>query len=313
MSTDYSLAFFLVQMGAAIVAYLLGGMIGRQSARWGEVLLGVATLLAIGWAMRFSAEDALLQLIPLGAMIWLEGTLIVPVFMLMVGVAGALIGECRGRRIGLMGACFGLTYLTFNGLWMLSPRVHIAPSVARASDSQLVSQSRDDTCVAAALATVLRAPGIDVQATESEMAALADVRAGRGSTMLRALRAARMRLSARDMDVRLHVCTARQVVRMASAARPALVTVRSARLGQSHMIAVYGQTALGHVIVADPASERQRDAGHLPIGKAFPETNSDYPPGLRRWDFDEFRSLYRGRAIVFIDQRPASNRLLSRR
>lgn len=290
LTADVSINWFLAQALGAAAAYLIGLGVGRRSQAWGEIAIAIIAALTIGWALRLSAQDALLRLIPLDFLVYTEGTLIVPFFMALAGIVGARCEKRGQKRAGPLLAAFGLLYFTVNASWMVAPRVPVAaPGVILLSDS-VVLQTRSDTCVAAALATALRSPGVGIDTCESEMAALADVRAGHGATMLRALRAAQRRLTGEHVQANIHTCSAREAAKIGTRARPVLVTLRSGPLN-THMVAVLGLARTGDVLVANPASDPSLRPGLLPLGVSM-------------MPMSDFARRYTGSAIVFTDRAP---------
>ncbi len=292
MLADPSVHWFVAQVLAAIAAYLLGRHVGRDSPSWGEVALLCVTILTIGWAVRDMAQGAMLRLAPLDFLVYTEGTLIVPPFMLIAGVIAGMAERSPRRLSGALLGAFGLAYLGMNGAWMVTPRVVVEHDRPVLLSGGVVAQTRSDTCVAASLATALRAPGINVNATEAQMARLADVRAGRGSTMLRALRAARVRLAsaAAGVEATLVNCSAAEAVGASSTRSPALVTVRSG-LSRNHMVALMGRTGDGRALIANSWCGSELGAADgLPLGYAT-------------MPLEEFARIYNGAAIVFSSKR----------
>jgi len=287
--SDASANWFIAQVLAGLAALLLGRQLGRRSETASEIVLGLVALGSVLWALRRFAEDALIRLAPLDLLIYTEGTLIVPFIALLAGTFIGL-GERNGRaRLGWLLAVFAMTYLVSNGMWMLAPlaKPHDALTITTAHG---VRQSRPDTCVAASLATALRAPDIGLRMSESEMASLADVRSGHGSTTLRALRGARAALAGTRIQPRLITCTAAEAVTLASRKRPALVTLR-AGLRERHMVVLLGSDHAGQVTYFNPAEEIVSVGGRVWTMR----------PDAERAPFDEFARRFTGSAIVFLD------------
>ena len=314
MTTSVSTAMFGAQLALLALAFVVGRMLGQRSAKVAETSILLLVPLAIGWAVRSSAADALVRIIPLDVLVYTEGTLILPVLLF---VAGALTGSgrlgsqwSRLCRIGPLLAVFGVVYFVNSARWMVLPTVRVsnwAPIVdvvptrfrtdhaARSGDQSLKQpvitlQSNKASCVAAALATALSAEDMHLRVSESEMAALADVKQGVGSTMLRALRALRDMLVRSPLEPTLMVCTAADAARMASIKRPVIVALRSGPL-RNHMVVVYGMSVDGDVILANPWR-------NTTLGAPAPGG----PEGLRLVALDEFARLYQRQAIAFVNR-----------
>ncbi|TVQ33562.1 MAG: hypothetical protein EA376_02000 [Phycisphaeraceae bacterium] len=288
MFADVAIHWFIAQALAALAAYLFGRMIGRGSTSMVEIGLLLLAALAIGWAMRHAYQDALLHILPLEMLVYTEGTLIVPAVMLLAGILSVNQHIRRRHVLGPLLGAFGVLYLCFNGMWMLSPHVDLAEDSGMEAGPGVFAQTREDTCVAASLATALGAPGIGVRTSESEMARLADVRVGQGSTLMRALRAAQLRLDGLGIEARLLNITAEQAVSFASTDVPMLVTLRSGAR-RRHMVVLQGWTPDDRVLIANPWIDSQ-------LGD--PDVRA--PAGLAAISFGEFSRLYTGAAIVFL-------------
>lgn len=309
MAYDVSVNWFWAQALGAVAAYLIGHALGRRSRSWGEIALASVTLLTVGWALRRFAQDVLLQLFPLDLLVYTESTLIVPFFMMLAGVIAARSEPRLASRLaGPLLAAFGALYLCINGAWMLAPRVSLPAHHAATASEVVIPQTRPDTCVAAALATALRVldraewdragnnlrirddrpPAVDT--SEAEMAELADVRVGFGSTVLRALRAAQRRLAGTSFEARLHSCSANRAIALASPGRPALVTLRAGP-DRTHMVALLGRTGDGRVVVANPW-----------LLSTLGESAPGLPEGVALVSLREFTDRYTGAAIVFTDR-----------
>ncbi len=301
MSIDAGAYWFGAQIVAGILAYVLGVSAARHSRSAAELILALTVVCVFLWAGRNFIQDVLVRLFPVDLMIYVESTIIIVPFLLMAGSIGALLDDRRSRTYGPVLAIFAFSYLGMNGAWMLTPPVTLAKSNMSVTEAGVVRQSREDTCVAAALATALRAPGVNILTSESEMAELAQVRQGRGATMLRAFHAARAKLLGSELDAELLSLSARQVADIASYDRPVLVTLRS-NLARTHMVAICGRTPRGQIIVADPWVE-----SYTPL------VGSVDSSGIYLMTRDEFATTYNGLAIVFVDrarlQYPSRNAL----
>ncbi len=298
MLAEASWNWFIAQALACVVAYLLGRAVTSTSRSLQEIALLATVVALVGLALRGRVMEALVAVIPLDVLVYVEGTLIVPPFMFLAGILsapkpGRSFEEGEGARLqlhtgklGPMLATLGMVYLVVSGAWMVMPRVPASQIANVTMGAGFSQQSRDDTCVAAALATALRAPGIDLHVTEAEMADLADVRVGQGSTMVRALKAAELRLAGGDIEPRLYNYSAHEVVQMATASRPVLVTIRSG-VSRTHMVAVLGMSR-GKVLIANPWRTQR--------------SSSVAGSGLERMSLEHFSKSYVGSAIVFIDR-----------
>lgn len=303
MTTSVSVALFLAQLALLALAFVIGEMLGRRSAKVAETSALLLAPLAIGWALRSGAQDALLRILPLDVLVYTEGTLILPVAMF---VAGAVTGArahgvewARVWRTGPLLATFGVAFFVNSAMWMLLPAARVADwippaRVAHTTDARRLPsvffQSGSESCVAAALATALSASGVGLRMSEADLVELADVRKGVGATMLRAYKGLRDALIRSPFEPVLHVATAEEAIAMATRDRPVVVALRSS-LTQSHMVVVFGKNHRGDVVLANPW--RNTSLG---------EPVSGAPEGIRRLSFDTFKQLYRGQAIAIVDR-----------
>ncbi len=304
MTTSFSASIFLALLAALALAFAVGMALGRRFPAVAETAVLLLAPLAVLWSQRDRFQDALVQLLPLDVLVYTEGALITPLVLFTAGaITGAASGgDLRFRRIARAGpllALFGVVYSMGAARWMLLPRVSdvqwlatSAPAGARQARALPAGQlqSADESCVAAALVTALTAPDVGLRVDEQEMAALAEVRKGAGSTMLRALWAARRALAQSRLEPRLYVCSAEEAISMASRDRPALASLRVGPL-RTHMVALLGWTGEGEALLFNPWPETT-------IGKALPGG----APGLRSLSLQEFQRLYTGRVIALVDR-----------
>lgn len=277
---DISVNWFIAQFVLCAFGYFLGRSVGRSLPAIADIAILLIVTFSVIWALRERALDTLATAAPLWALIYFESTLIVPPFMFMAGILAGRAGEPRAQRLGVLCAGFGMAYFIFNAAWMITPRVDDALS-SRAVAAGPVTQSRDDTCVAAALATALGSSGVGLQVSESEMARAVDIRAGRGATLLRALKGLQYKLAGADLEPRLITTSADKLAAIASDDRPVLVTLRAGST-MTHMVVLYGRAGAGSVRIFNPSASD------------FAWGASDY------MDFEDFRRRFTGNGIVLL-------------
>lgn len=280
MPTEISVNWFLAQVALCVAAWLIGRAIGRGSRAWGEILLATMAAMSVAWALRDRAASVLLGLFPLDAWIYLEGTVIAPPLVLVAGAISVHPTNVRARWLGPALGAFGLAYFGFHGSWMVRPAPSPATLETVRSDQGATAQSRYDSCTAAAMATAVRSLNIGLVVSEADMAHFADLRAGAGSTPARVLRGLRMALTGTRLDASLMSLSAAEVAHVASADRPALVTLRSSAT-QHHMVVLYGVRPDGRLSIFNPST-------------------TPCAAGVEAMEFDDFRRRYTGAAIVML-------------
>jgi len=306
MTTSFSALIFLALLATLALAFALGAALGRRCPAVAETAVLLLAPLAVLWSQRDRYQDALVQLLPLDVLVYTEGALIMPVVLFTAGaITGAARRDGRFRRVARAGpllALFGTIYSVGAARWMLLPRVAdvqwlatSAPVSSQPKDAAAYlpagqMQSSRESCVAAALVTALTAPGVGLRVDEQDMAELAEVRRGAGSTMLRALWAARRALARSSVEPRLYVCSAEEALAMATRDRPVLASLRAGPL-QTHMVALLGWTQDGGALLFNPWPGTT-------IGQELPNG----PAGMRALPLEAFRRLYMGRVIALVDR-----------
>lgn len=238
------LGILLAYQVFAVAAFQLGRRMGSAERRpriaWGAACLaGVIFFLAL--RLR---PDAALVLLPLEPLAWLEEVLPVP---FALGVIGAALAPAlpRRRRAVLQ----GLALLVFL-YGVVASGVLVWPYDRSSLGSHTVNgvclQSRDETCVAASLVTLLKELGRD--ATEAEMARETMTVPGIGSSTLRACRALRRRLPASEIRI-LRPASSREPL-----PTPCLVPIRYG-FRDEHMVVLL-DVRDGNYVVGDPMSGR---------------------------------------------------------
>ena len=258
---------------------------GRLAARIADpmrrsLVIGSAVLLLIGWSILIHHPAVAVELLPLSVLARIEGIGAAPLFVFILSVGWELATVRRQRAVLLMGMLLGLGYFVQGGLWMMRPTPTNAFSPS--SDTYLVFQTQDYSCVPAASATALRILGFG--ATESDMARLTETRPGSGATLLRALNGLNQRLRHSSIQPRLLEPSYDELMRLET---PILTALRY-EASQLHMVTLIEVRPSG-VVLFDPQ-----------VGI---ET-------LRR---SEFEQLYRGQVIAFEGQikRPPTQEIIN--
>lgn len=248
-----SMIWFAATVAAGVLAWITGLRLGRTDGRraWGWA--AGATVLLLIWAWLSRNPAVAVAAIPVRVLSRIEGVAAVPLFLLILGVAWARSGLTRQRAVVVAAVIVGVLHLLRGGGWML--RMTPASSFARTIDRDMVMQSQDFSCVAAACATVLNRMGI--YTSEAEMARLTHTTPGSGATIVRAMDGLAQRLAHTPWRVELVQPTYAQ---LRSLPMPLLATVQSGPL-QHHMLVVESANDR-HVWVLDPAGGRLiMDAG----------------------------------------------------
>jgi len=178
-----TISWFIAVASLAALAWAVGVSVGRSSIAVSRsaLVLSVAGLLAWGYLMR--RQEVAVQLIPAAVLSRVEGVAAVPLFMLVVGIAWTRAHLSRQRHIIGWAMVVGAIYFVQGGWWMVQTTPAMGQS--RSLGGEIVLQSQDYSCVAAASATALNMLGI--HASEAEMAELTETRPGTGATTLRAM------------------------------------------------------------------------------------------------------------------------------
>lgn len=238
--------WFLALLVMVAAALAMGWLLGRGSNQraWLTMFIALGGLCLWSWLQRRPAFSS--TFIPAQTLQYLEGTLAVPFFMVIVGVAWARSAVLRQRLIVGAGALAGIVLFLQGGMWMLLPTPvnALATSVPPA---HVVMQSQEYSCVPAASATALNLMGH--QSSEAQMAILTNTRPGTGATAVRAAHGLQSRLSGSGVRVRLVEAGVNQLALLPT---PMLLTVNFDRnQGYNHMIVLMHVNAQG-AQVADP-------------------------------------------------------------
>lgn len=174
--------FWLVAF-VAMGGWLVGLRMGDRSpaaARAG-LLLGGAMLLL--WTFLVRHPAVAVQAVPVWVMSKVEGVGAVPWFMLILGIAWSRSTLRRQQVVIGWALLLGTVFFVNGGMWLLQRTP--TSVMGQSTDSRVVMQSQDYSCVPAASATMLNLLGVPT--TEAQMAELTFTRPGTGSTTLRAL------------------------------------------------------------------------------------------------------------------------------
>lgn len=281
MQPEVSINWFLAQALLCAGAWMSGRAVGRRSPGWSEMLIASLAALSVAWSIREPLTGVIVDLLPWGSWVYLEGTVIAPPVLLAAGALSAHPHHARTRWLGPALAIFGAAYFLFHGAWMLQPvPARDTLSTARYGAGFTTLQSRADSCAAAAMATAVRAEGIGLTVSEADMAELADLRVGYGATPARVLLGLQRALAGSGVEPTLLSLTPEEAAHVATPEAPVLAALRAGRT-RRHMVVVYGRHAGGSVMLFNPAADA-----------ASP--HSDLMP------FDEFRRRYTGSAIVLM-------------
>lgn len=244
---DASVVTLMAGIALATGAWRLGCRLGagRPSRAWLAMVLAVAILGL--WAWLTWNPAVAVAAIPVGVLSRIEGIVPAPLFALVLGVAWARSVHGRQRAVVTAAIVVGIVHFARSNGWMLqsAPAAGLAATVAH----DVVLQSQDYTCVAAASAMALNRLGI--YTSEAEMAALTQTRPGAGATLVRAMDGIRRRLQGTGWDVSLLQPTYEQLTALPM---PVLATVRAGPL-QRHMVLVE-QADRHRTWVVDPAGGR---------------------------------------------------------
>lgn len=239
-------AWFFALLMLVGVALVTGWLLGRKdnTRAWVTMFIALGCICLWSWLQRNPAVSS--TVIPANALQYLEGTLAVPFFMVIVGVAWARSVVLRQRLIIGAGALAGLVFFLQGGAWMIQ-----ATPVSALEDSvppaRVVMQSQEYSCVSAASATALNLMGH--YSTEAQMAVLTNTRPGTGATAVRAAYGLQSRLTGSGVKVRMVEASVNQLALLPT---PMLLTVNfDHNQGYNHMIVLMHVNAHG-AQVADP-------------------------------------------------------------
>lgn len=270
----FALCFLLMAL-VSVAAFLAGNRaarVGVGAARFVSIA-GIGLLLAWAW-LRHNLEIAT-RLFPDELLLCVEGTLAVPLFMLVIGVAWAHSHRLRQRVAVGLAVMIGVAHFLHGGIWMLQSTPVAA--FGDATKSGMFHQTQDYSCVPAACATALMKLGVST--TEARMAELTHTRPGMGATVLRAIHGMNRELVNTNYEARVVDLPWEELRRHAM---PALA-VTCFETGRRHMVVVL-EIKPQVVLIADPAE-----------GKMW----------LSRSQFEE---VYTGQAIVFVPRDGAERR-----
>lgn len=202
---------------------------GRHAAWWAG---GALALLA--WAAWLAHQPAwLLRVLPAGAAVYAESTVVFPMLMALLGIAAGAATEQRARRLCRVALVIGVLWFTWVAGWMVqrSPARWLA-----LQPTPTAHQTQWWSCVPASCARALNQLGLD--ASEAEMADLTLTRRWRGSTLLRAYWGLQQRLQGTGYEARLLPPDWDQLQSLPpSATGLALLRLEP---GRTHMVAVTG-------------------------------------------------------------------------
>lgn len=259
--------YFLLMALISVAAFILGKRAARLGvgATRGVSIAGIAMLLAWAW-LRHNLGVAV-RLFPEELLLCVEGTLAVPLFMLVIGVAWANSRRLRQRVAVGLAVMIGVAHFLHGGIWMLQSTP--VSAFGAATQAGMFRQTQDYSCVPAACATALMKLGVET--TEARMAELTHTRPGTGATVLRAVHGLNRELADTPYETRVAELSWDELRR---GTMPALA-VASFETGRRHMIVVL-EMKPQVTLIADPAE-----------GKMW----------LSRSQFEE---IYTGQAIVFV-------------
>lgn len=250
-----SMLWFAATALACVAAWQAGTRLGRLNPPRAWLCVAGATTMLLLWAWLSRNPAVAVEAIPVRVLSRIEGVAAVPLFLLILGVAWARSGLTRQRAVVVAAVLVGVVHFVRGGGWML--QVTPAASFASTIDRDMVMQSQDFSCVAAASATALNRMGI--YTSEAEMARLTRTTPGSGATIVRAMDGLAQRLAHTPWQPQLVQPTYDQLQTLPM---PLLATVQSGPL-QRHMIVVESANDR-HVWVVDPAGGRLLlDAGQF--------------------------------------------------
>lgn len=182
----------LLQLGAALGLLAAAPAIARLRKPWPAAIAATSLLLMLLWPLSRVFSVELIRLFGASPIACLELTGIIIPAALFFGLAAQRLPRNTDRRAVIALVVIAMLVVAKGGWWMVSPGVGtLGPTQFQ---GEVCLQTRQDTCVAASLVTVLRAH--DITATEEEMARLARIERGGGATDSRTLGALERKLDA---------------------------------------------------------------------------------------------------------------------
>ncbi len=265
MSTNIPVIAFGMQAALVLLSILAAGPIAkRPRAVWASVFV-VSLALLLAWPLMRFRPTMFIELLSAPAASCIELTGIALPGVLLLAIAAYHVpkpSDAGALRLLLLVIA---VYFVRAGWWMVSPAgSHLEPGKVDADG--VVRQTTGSTCVAASMATLLRARGFD--ATEQAMADLAFVDST-GATDSRAVWALQRFLTGRGGRVRYESMDYPALI---AAPKPALVQLDWSFF-YSHMVPVMEATD-SQVVIGDPLT------------------------GLRTMKADAFMRAWKGQAIV---------------
>lgn len=269
-----SATVFVTWVCLALLAWIAGQNIGRQSRRAAALagLIGVISLAAWAWLVRHPATAV--RLVPADVLQYIEGVAALPLLMFALAALRHCAQTLREQVAIALATVAGCAYFAHGGWWMLqqTPRDAFLSEI----NQPFVWQSTEYSCVPASSATVLNLLGHPT--SEARMAELTQTRPVTGATIVRALAGLEQRLQTTSVRPRLVNLRHDDLDELDT---PALALMRLEHTRQ-HLVVVVDVTPR-RVLLADPTN------------------------GSARVDRDWFERRFTGDAIVFDEvNRPAA-------
>ena len=239
-----SILWFTGQALFSLFMLFVGRYLGRRGGRAIALTMLTCMFLLLGWSLRALEPTLYFNILPLNLLVYVEGTGNVPIFMLFIGVIWTQQKDLRARRTALPMFILAVLYFLWNGMWMIMPyptgkESITEPEGGMGSHGAVVFQYSEESCVAAAAATAMLAPGINKPISEADMIRLTETRSTRGSTAIRALYGLRKFLKGSGIEAGLVNINADGAANMASLDLPVLAPVHSG-IAMEHMVVIYG-------------------------------------------------------------------------
>jgi predicted double-glycine peptidase len=195
-----SVGWFISLAAVVLLSFAIGCWLGQGPTRRAWMGWGIGFVLLGVWLYLQRFPAVAVRAIPVEYLRYLEGTALVPIFMLIIGVAWARSRRPRQKVLTYAALALGIYYFLHGGLWMIQPTP--ANAFGRTvPHSPLVMQSQDYSCVPAACATALNELGYPT--TEEDMAELTNTRPRSGATLIRAMEGLKLRLEGTGETVEL--------------------------------------------------------------------------------------------------------------
>lgn len=241
----------ILQLVIAAIAFVGGQRLSRTHPRYAVLFASIALVLMIAFPLMRVFPAVALKLLGPALTSLTEFTGLAMPAGLLFGLATPRLTRAGDRRaiyalVGIAGVCFVRA-----GWWMVSPNHgDLGPPKWR---NDVCLQTTDSTCVAASLATLLKARGVET--TEAEMAAMSYVVPGEGTTDSRAAWALERKLAAVGRDDLRVTYERMTLTELIAAKKPCMVPI-SWGFFTSHMVCVM-EASENNIVLGDPLSGRR--------------------------------------------------------